>query len=66
MILKTREMAEERFKAGDVVALKSSGKKMTVIFETEDHMLLCKWFLNGDVRKDKFSHESLMRCKDGG
>lgn len=55
----------KKFKIGDVVRLKSSGPKMTVVrVRDEQHSSVaveCMWFLpGGTVQADAFPHEALV------
>lgn len=47
-------------KEGDVVRLKSGGPKMTISTMDEvNKRVYCKWFVNGELKSEKFSPFSL-------
>ncbi|TXD37906.1 DUF2158 domain-containing protein [Lujinxingia vulgaris] len=54
-------MKEARFKAGDIVVLKSGGPKMTIQEDSNrpPHRYECKWFSGSKVQRDWFAEESL-------
>jgi len=54
-------MADEAFKVGDVVMLKSGGPKMTVSFVSDESGLIeCTWFdKSGERKHDEFSPDTL-------
>lgn len=51
-------MAENAFKTGDVVQLKSGGPEMTVdgLFGGE---VICVWFVGNDCKRETFSQGAL-------
>ncbi len=51
----------EKWKAGDVVRLKSGGVPMTVR-SVEGEMALCQWFEKGELQSMKFHQDMLTRA----
>lgn len=54
----------KKFNGGDVVRLKSGGPKMAVQGETTRNEIICKWFVNSEVKKGVFSPKSLELAED--
>ncbi len=54
-------MAENEFKVGDIVTLKSTGPTMTVeAVSTDDGNCRCVWFVNNEARRDSFPMGTLV------
>ena len=51
-------MTNQEIKVGDIVMLKSGGPEMTVIDKVENSFM-CKWFHEGEVKKETFNSEEL-------
>lgn len=57
-------MTDEMFKPGDQVRLKTGGPLMTVVRGTSGG-LQCSWFDGGDLHRDVFQLEELVRDHRG-
>lgn len=62
-------MLAQKYKAGDVVELKSGGPKMTVSgYVTSNGLnefakVFCQWFVGTKLEKERFSEDSLQLCE---
>ena len=54
-------MADEKFKSGDVVRLKSGGPKMTAGGYSMSSQVICRWFDGTKPMSDTFDEDSLDR-----
>lgn len=61
-------MSDLKFNIGDIVSLKSGGPKMTIeeietLYEnglpSKKYNCGCSWFVNGELKRSKFSNEAL-------
>jgi len=53
-------------KAGDLVKLKSGGPVMTVeAVYPAPNLVICEWFVNGELRTARFPKECLVEAKAG-
>lgn len=58
-------MADEQFKPGDVVQLKSGGPQMTISFYQNDlGSYVCQWFVKTKLEEGIFSPEAIRKVED--
>lgn len=53
-----------KFKIGDIVRLKGSTPRMTVIKVDSSGIITCNWFINNDLKEGSFPEESLRLYKE--